>query len=380
MAPKRLSNSMSSKVWSKIVFFLIAFNIAFFIWSNKGIYLQKYDYSYWQNRFDHSQYAQGDKSSYILSDSELNTFRGYLYVQKGIDMEKFIPGHPPLASYLFGLSIAIFNNQFIASLLVGIISLIFLCKIALFLTNDKLTSGVITLLFSLEPIFLTQLNDSMLDIFQMCFGLIAIYNFLLWIRNNKLTSLIISQVFIGFVLSTKFVLSGAPLPVALTISTIMLNDFKKFKDFIVTLPVIGLGYIIGHLTYFFYHISPISFIKYQRYIISWWFGSAQTPPFQVWDMIVFNRWHTWWGNMEIIPIDIWGLSWPILFIIIIVSVLAFIYHRSSLKYFFPLYLFFGISLLLYSFETVYPRHLLFIFPIAYLLTALAIIKLKCLKK
>ena len=176
-------------------------------------------------------------------------------------------------------------------------------------------------------------------------------------------------------LSTKFVLSGAPLPIALVISTVLLNNFNKFKQYIFSLPFIGLGYIVGHITYFFYHISPVSFIKYQRYIISWWFGSPQTMPLQVWDMIFFNRWHTWWGNMEIVPMSVWRITWPVVFVISILSVLIFLYRHLSLKYILPLYLWLLISLLLYSFETVYPRHLLFIFPVAYLLAGLAIMEL-----
>lgn len=361
------------KTWTVIFAFLIAINIFYFVFKNKEIYTQKYDYSYWQNRFDHSQYAQGDKGKYIISDAELNTFRGYLYVEKGIDMEKFLPGHPPLAAYILGVSIAIFNNQYVSSLIFGVLTLFFLYKISALITSNKPLSMIITFLFSLEPIFLTQLNDSMLDIFQLCFGLAAVYFYLKWIENNRFVSLVISQIFVGFVLSTKFFLGGAPLPIALTISVVFLNNFKKFKQYIFSLPFMGIGFVIGHITYFFYHISPISFIKYQRYNISWWFGSSQTMPLQVWDMIFFNRWHTWWGNLDIIPIDIWRFTWPVIFSVSILSILLFIFRRVSTKYVLPLYLWLVISLTLYSFETVYPRHLIFIFPVAYLLALVTII-------
>lgn len=361
------------KTWTVIFIFLIAINILIFVNKNKGIYFQKYDYSYWQNRFDHSQYAQGDKGAYILSDAELNTFRGYQYVQRKIDLENFLPGHPPLASYLLGFSIAIFSNQYVVSLIFGVITLFFLYKIGVLVTDNKLLSVVITFLFSLEPIFLTQLNDSMLDIFQLCFGLGAIFFYLKWIKNNRFIFLVFSQILVGFVLSSKFFLSGSPLPIALTISVVLLNNFKKFKQYIYSLFYIAIGFLIGHLSYFFYHPSIISFIKYQRYIIEWWFGSPQTKPLQVWDMIFFNRWHTWWGNLDIVPIDIWRFTWPVIFLVSILSILLFKLHRVTTRYVLPLYLWLVISLTLYSFETVYPRHLLFIFPVAYLLTMVAIV-------
>lgn len=379
MAHKKFSNFMSSKVWSKIFLFLIIGNLILFVWTNKNTYLHKYDYTYWQNQYDHSQYAQGDKSPYILSDSDLNTLRGYLYVEKGIDMENFIPGHPPLASYLFGISIALFGNQYIASLVAGIFSLFLLYRICLLITQNKTISLFITFLFSVEPIFVTQLNDSMLDIFQLVFGLAAFLNFLLWIKKNSLKYLLLSQMFIGFTISSKFFISGAPLPIALAISVIFLNNFKKFSHYILSLPIIGLGYLIGHLTYFFYHSSLLSFIKYQRYIINWWFGSPQIDHFKVWDLILFNRWHTWWGNMAIVPVSEWRLTWPIIIIVSLVSIFVFIRRPNTLKLTLPLYLWLVVSLLLYSFEAVYPRHLLFIIPAAYILAPLAIIKLKCPK-
>lgn len=379
MEPGKPSSFMSSKFWSKLIFvFLFAYLVIFF-WTNKNIYLQKYDYPSWQNRYDQSQYAQGDKSSYILSDSDLNTLRGYLYLNKGIDMEKFIPGHPPLASYLFGISIAVFNNQYVISLIFGVLCLFVFYKVCFLLTRHELVSLIITLLLSLEPIYRNQLNDSMLDIFQLTFGLTALYYFLVWLKKGKISPLLISQIFIGFTISTKFFISGASLPIALAVSTVFLNNFGKFKQYILSLPFVGLGYLIGHLTYFFYHPSLISFIKYQRYIINWWFGSPQTPPLKVWDLIFFNRWHVWWGDTAVISTGEWRITWPVVISLSLLSIFLFLTKKITSKYYLPVFLWLFFSLLLYSFEAVYPRHLLFIFPAAYLLSSLAIIKLRCPK-
>jgi hypothetical protein len=97
-------------------------------------------------------------------------------------------------------------------------------------------------------------------------------------------------------LATKFFLGGLPLVVALLGATVFTGDFKRFKQHIFALIFVGVGFALGHLTYFYYHPSLLDLFRYQRYLLSWWAGSPQVPPFQVWDLIFANRWHTWWGT------------------------------------------------------------------------------------
>ena len=34
-------------------------------------------------------------------------------------------------------------------------------------------------------------------------------------------------------------------------------------------------------------------------------------PFSFWDLLLFNKWHTWWGTREIISDVQWIIIWPI---------------------------------------------------------------------
>ncbi|EKD79712.1 MAG: hypothetical protein ACD_40C00334G0001 [uncultured bacterium] len=337
-----------------------------FIFANRGMWLAKYDGDYWWNHYEQSQYTQGEHSSFILSDSEYNAVKGYRLVIKGDDPSTFPAGHPPLATYFIGLSIYLFGNPYILSLLAGLLVIFFFFKISWLVTHQVLPSALITLLFASEPLLLSQFNDSLLDIYQLLFALIAIFLYFQWLKSSKTYMLLMSQFPLGLMLSTKFFLGSLPLVGALLLTTVFTGNFRRFTHHTLALILVAIGFAIGHLTYFFFHPSIVDFFRYQRYLLSWWAGSSQVPPFQVFDLIFNNSWHTWWGDKAIIQVPEWRLTWPV-----ITALSIFAFPLSIIKKnlpFLSLCLWLIPTFILFSFSAVFPRHLLLVFPALYLLS------------
>jgi len=349
------------------IFILVSVFAAFFI-SHRSTYLSSFDPQFWLNRYQQSTYVKGDKGEVILSDAEYYRIRGYLYLKDLVSPADLAPSHPPLGQYLLGLSIFIYGNPFVISFIFGAIAILLIFLLALKLSSRPWIALLVSLAVFFEPMFNASLTDSMLDLFLLVFSLATIYYYLRWLDHPRFLYLLLSQFMLGLSFATKFFPTTLPLFSALMLTTLFTKDFQRFKSHIVSLIFIPLAYLLGHFTYFFHQTSLLEFFRFQRYINAWWAGSPQVAPFSVWDLIYFNRWHTWWGSQSILPSQDWWAGWPILISAGLLSLpLLHLLKRRSFLSLLPLYATLFFSLILFSFEAVYPRHLFLVLPLCYLL-------------
>ncbi len=347
---------------------LVIYLLLFFCF-HKDIYLHKFNSDQIEERYFNSSYGK-NRAEYILSDEELYIAEGHFLINKNQDLHKLNAGHPPFGKYLIGLSLKFFQNPYWFSALFGVVSLLFFFLIGLELGLPPVWAIIVTSFLCLESLFLEQFSTSLLDIYLITLCFVSLFFYLRAFKNQKSSWIIISHFFLGLAMATKFFPTAVPLVVALVSTTVLSGNFSFFKKYILTLPFMGLGFVLGHITYFFYHPSILEFIRYNRYVISWWAGSPQVPPLQVWDLVFRNRWHTWWENQEVITTPYWWVAWPIVFGLATLSpLLSFIIHRRPRLPTLGIYLWFIFSMLLFSFEAIYPRHLLLALPPAYLLVA-----------
>lgn len=344
-------------------------HLGLFLNQNKSDYSPRFNPEIANNRYLDSRYVRGDKGDYILSDEELYEIEGYFLVGENRDLHQLTPGHPPLGKYLIGLSIKQFKNPYLLAPFFGLITLFLIYQVGLLLHLPRLLSLSLTILFSMEPLFLDQLATSLLDIYLLTFSLTSLYFYLLWSKRKHFAFILLSQITLGLAMATKFFPASFPLAGALLFSTVLTGQFSLFINHILALPFIFFGFSFGHLSYFFYHPSLLQFFRYQRYVLSWWVGSPQVPALQVWDLIFNNRWHTWWDKKEVIPTPFWKPHWPPLFALALASPLV-LHLKKRLALSLPILLWVFFSLLLFSLEAVYPRHLLLILPAAYLLVGI----------
>lgn len=363
-----------SKLIPILPFIYLLIYAVFIIATNSSVFGQSFDPQKAQQRYFNSAYIKGDKADYILSDSELYTTEGFFLIQEGRDLKKITPGHPPLGKYLIGISTYVFGSPIWLNFLfgLGVLLLIYLLASQFFSSKISLLTMIV---FSFEPLFLSTLTKTMLDVYLLFFSLLSVYFYLRWLKQDKFAYIFTSQLSLGLAFSSKIFISSVPLLAALVLTTLFTGNFKRFIDHTIAGVGIGFGFLIGHLSFFFHHPSLLDFASYQRFILSWWVGSPQLVPGLVWDLIYRNRWHTWWGD-GVVSVQSWWPGWPLF---ITLGLLSLPLDKISKRFDFkalPLYLWLLLSLLLFTFEAVYPRHLLIILPAAYLLSLrfLSIIK------
>lgn len=309
--------------------------------------------------YQNSRYVQGDKSSDIISDSRLYALKGYLFIDKNLPLTNFEPGHPPLASYFMGISNALFGHPLWANIIAGSVFFLtfywFLCQVS----NQRLaTLAFFTLI--IQGLINQQFVETYLDIYQLLFALIGIASFQYWWRSDRDIFLFICQISLGLMLSTKFFLSGIVLPISLTLGVLAGNSLKKFLKFVFSMFFIFVGFGIGHLSFFIHNGSIVDFIRFQRYVLNWWAGSPIVPPFQMWDLVFFNRWHTWWGS-GILSVPEWSPLWAIFLVGGLVSPIFIKFNKSINPLFLSSWLWLVLGLIQLSFTAIFPRHLLFVF-------------------
>lgn len=317
-------------------------------------------------RYQNSQYFKGDKTDVILSDAEVNAVRGYQLAQQNANPVEMLPGHPLFGSWLMGLSGKFFGQPLWVNIASFVIS-VFL----LYLIGRKLLSPILALvsviIYLLEPMLVEQIQTTMLDIVLLTFCLASLYFYLHWLEKEQLSWLLLSQLVLGLGLTVKFWLAAFPLVVVLYLATITKDNFRKFLQHSFSLILLAFGFVLGHWQYFVHQFSLLGFFSYQRYLISWWAGSPQVPPGQVWDLIFANRWHTWWGQQEVIKVDSWWLLWPLAIILGLLAIMRMFKSRKITTGWVVLVLWIGFSLLIFNFSATYPRHLLLVLPSLYLL-------------
>ncbi len=363
-----------SKLTSILPYIYLLIYALFIVFTNSSIFSSSFDPQKAQQRYFNSAYVKGDKADYILSDSQLYATEGFFLIQEGRDLKNITPGHPPLGKYLIGISTYIFGNPVWINFLFGLAVLLLIYLLTSQFFSQKI-AFLTLIVFSFEPLFLPTLTKTMLDVYLLFFSLLSIYFYILWLKKDKFTHIFISQLSLGLAFSSKIFISSLPLLAALVLTTLLSGNFKRFINHLLAGAGVLIGFLVGHFSFFIHHPSLLDFASYQRFVLSWWVGSPQLSPGLVWDLIYRNRWHTWWGD-GVVSVQSWWPGWPVF---ISLGLLSLPLSKISKNFDFkalPLYLWLLISLLLFSFEAVYPRHLLIILPAAYLLSLrfLSIIK------
>jgi len=114
---------------------------------------------------------------------------------------------------------------------------------------------------------------------------------------------------IGFVISIRFFILGLVL-----VSTMMLYLLliKAYKKIIVLTCLLSVSVVILFTSYtrtLQSGYSPLEILGIQKYIFVY-HKAKFVLPFTVWDLLLFNKWHTWWGNKAILSDREWNILWP----------------------------------------------------------------------
>ncbi len=350
-----------------------------FLWQHKDLYTQRYNPSQFKKLYEQSQWVD-PLSKKPIGDDYLYTYAGYRYIQ-GENPILINPEVPPAGKYLIGLSIVLTGNQRIVVLLAGLISLAMVYLIIKLLSQSSVAAAIGVILTGTHSLFTDQLiHAPQLDLFQLMFLLLFFYSFFLYQKKHTPIRLICTGLLLGLFISIKIAfvfLAILDLCIGLYYLLIV-KDIKKSIIEIVSLNVIALTFFVIDYGSFFFHGGNIrSFLGTQKWIYTF-YSTSQIDSVRVMGsyigLILTNSWRVWSTGYPIVHYDQWSFSWPVIFILGIISSLYLIWKKPLSEVVF-LFIFISIYNIFLFAVPIFPRYLLLLFVPLHIMIALAISRL-----
>jgi len=317
-----------------IFFFAISvFRITQHVYLNANSYLgggYEKKFSLYKSLYYGSQYATKNNPG-IIPDNALESFAAGFLLYGGNPI-LIIHDQPPLGRYLMAFSIAIFDNVNTIIIILIYLSLIGIFLIGVEAMGNKFLALIPIAIFANEPLFLEKLKYiPLLEPIQLPFIIFALYFFIRVVRNkSSLFSFLLTVLMLGFVISTRFFALGAFLTFSMILFLVLQRNTKKIISFAALLPLSLLVLIASYTKTILDGHSILGVFGIQKYIY-WYHKSQLDLPFSFWDLLLFNRWHTWWGDRSISSDYQWSILWPTFTLLSILLFLFFVLRIFKLN-------------------------------------------------
>ncbi|MFC1653407.1 phospholipid carrier-dependent glycosyltransferase [Patescibacteria group bacterium] len=213
--------------------------------------------------------------------------------------------HPPISKLIMATSINIFGKNSFAwrlpSAIFGTIVVYLIYLLAQELFKKPKLSLIASLLACLDGLLLVQSRIAMNDIFVIAFMLASLLYYLKWKNSNKNTNLILSSLFVGLSMSTKW--SGIFILAIIGFSEGIILARRKFKKWSERVPKLFLAYVLAPIviyllsfTQFFLQGHTIKeYIELHNQIILYEFNLDATHPYQSkaweWPLLLKGVWY-----------------------------------------------------------------------------------------
>lgn len=331
-ARKKINRKFLYKFLCLIILLIISIQPFAVLYKQKDVFFSK-GYS---ERFESikkvyysSQYVQ-KKNPGIIPDEALEAFAAGAFL-RGINPILIVHDQPPLGRYILSLSILLFDNANTV-----MVALFFLSGIGVFLISRMVLQNVLFSFIPLgifinEPLFVNKFHYTpLLEPIQLPFVIFALYFFMQGvIKKNYTRWFVLTSIMLGFIISIRFFILGAFLVLAMFLYFIIRKKIdKKLLIFSLTLPIAIFILLASYIKTIQLGSSIMNIFGIQKYIF--YYHKAQLSlPFSFWDLLIFNRWHTWWGTRAVISDPQWIIIWPIsTFLTLVFSLAAFIRRIS----------------------------------------------------
>ena len=131
-------------------------------------------------------------------------------------------------------------------------------------------------------------------------------------------------------MSTKFFGTGITIISAWYISIILSEAKKKLIHLTLALPVSLIILLSTYIKVLFTNYPLSQFLGIQKWVFLYNKGHLHFP-FSVWQLLLFNRWYTWWGDNKILSDSQWNFAWPIIVVLSLFTIIIYIFRKIPKK-------------------------------------------------
>ena len=296
------------------ILILILLRPALVFYSQKDIFISRgYSkvYNYLESSYYSSQYVKKENPG-IMPDETFEAFVGGAFL-RGVNPIHIVHEHPPMGRYIIAFSILLFDNAHTLIIPLLVLSLAACFLIAKIVIKNSLLALIPVAIFSQDPLFISKIQYSpLLEPIQLPFVLLSLYFFIRGIKDEKsFRWFILVSLMVGFVISIRFFVLGMTLFCAMFLYFIIKKRFnKQFIYFVISTPISLIVLFASYAKTMLDGYSLWQILGVQKYIF-YYHQTKLENSFSFWDLILFNRWHTWWGDRSIIHDNTWFIAWPI---------------------------------------------------------------------
>jgi len=331
---KLIKNKRLKQCLFFLFFLIIILRPGIYIYQNKESFFSAgfmQNYEQLKKLYYSSQYVK-KKDPGIIPDQALESFAAGAFL-KGMNPILIVHDQPPLGRYIIALSIAVFDNASTVEFFLILISVLGLFLVAHSVLKNLFLAIIPVGIFINEPMFFDKFTYiPLLEPIQLSFIIFAIYFFTKGNYEKKyIPWFVLACTMLGFVISTRFFILGLVLLFTWVFYLlIILKDIRRFFTLLFLAPL-SLVVLVASYTKTIqdgYSIREIFGI--QKYIF-FYHKSKFILPFSFWDLLLFNRWHTWWGNRAISSDSQWILLWPISMTLTFISIITSLFSKVQLS-------------------------------------------------
>ncbi len=335
--------------------------IAMYCLNNTWIFQKQYDTSYWEDRYNTSQWII-PLSTRIIGDEGLYLHAGYQLAQGGnptlINAET-----PPLGKYLVGLVITATDRPFLFGLITYALVIFLYYLLAKQILKDSVLSIAATTLVAVDPLIASQISIVAMDIPYLFFLLLFFILLHTYDSTKKPLWILTSGLAAGCFMAVKF--PAFSIILMLIGVFVIIKRFRLSHMFIFSISMASV-YIATYFRYFWSGHTLIEFLKVQKWMLHFYQISDLHPNIgSIISSVLLNRtqnlvtrqWES--GN-------IWSVLWPILFgtfIFCLIKRKKVLFFSEKIT---PISLFLICGLLFYSFVPFWNRYLVILIPFFYL--------------
>ncbi len=321
---------------------LIALIVGLGVYLNRDVFTSPYDLAYAQDRYDFSQWTIA-QSLRPIDDATLYQVAGYRLTSQW-EFYTINPEVPPLGKYFYGWSIQLFGNPYIVTipLFLLAVGLFFLIARRIFTTvplpktvkeakkplhpsetdsHRPLELAMLaTVLFAAEPLLLSHLGETLLDLPQLIgaflhmFGVLILASAGSWQMDRRgwITGITLAGIGLGWFVSVKI---GFFAVVLVGSAAVLLFLKKRLLTLVPIGALAGLTYLLVYLPFFITGGSIGEFLSSQKWMLSFYlegndsidrvFGTVFTMIFAGWTI-------GWWEDAVWDRVEEWTIFWPLL--------------------------------------------------------------------
>lgn len=313
-AREKVNKQFVYKFFCIVLFLVIIIQPSSILYKESEAFFSRGYMSYYDSLkklYEQSQYVK-KKNPGIIPDQALESFAGGAFL-KGTNPIHIIHDQPPMGRYALSLSILLFDNVNTIMVLLFFLSALGVFLVARLVMNSTFFSLVPLGIFINEPLFINKFyNSPLLEPIQLPFIIFALYFFIQGIIKKNYTKwFILTSLMLGFVIGIRFFILGVFLVLAMFLYFLTRKKTdRRFITFVLSLPIAILVLIASYARTIQLGSSILSIFGVQKYIF--YYHKAQlSQPFSFWDLLLFNKWHTWWGGRAITSDPQWIILWPI---------------------------------------------------------------------